>query len=298
MRNQNNIDNIAMLATLFSPLIIKELAKFGYSKKFSRILDYFMQRKYELSIDERLANSYDYIYEKLQKEYPNEYIYKNAIAKNILLGIHSLNTSFMINELRAKNSKVDVVIVNGTLTAYEIKSKYDNLNRLQKQLQDYKTVFEKIYVITDKKYSQNLLHLQKDGIGILVLNQNGSISTFTKASSQMDNIKLSNLFDILRKDEYLDIIKKISKIDIDVPNSQVYRCAKEIFVTLDKEKVYKEATKVLKKRGNNIMLKEFITKVPNSLKARAIETKLTKKEKNNFLSLLEVETKEIIARGL
>jgi len=67
---------------------------------------------------------------------------------------------------------------------------------------------------------------------------------------------------------------------------------------LDKEKVYKAANKVLKKRGNNIMLKEFITKVPNSLKARAIETKLTKKEKNNFLSLLEVETKEIIARGL
>jgi hypothetical protein len=298
MRNQNNISNITMFATLFSPLIIKELAKFGYSKKFSRILDYFIQKKYQLSTDEKLASFYDSIYEILKKEYPNEYIYKNAIAKNILLGNHSLNTSFMINELRTKNSKADVVIINGTLTAYEIKSKYDNLNRLQKQLQDYKTVFEKIYVITDEKYSQNLLHLQKDGIGILVLNKNGSISTLFKASSQMDNINLSNLFDILRKDEYLAIIKKIFKIDIDVPNSQVYRCAKEIFVTLDKKKVYKETAKVLKQRGDSVMLKEFITKVPNSLKARAIETKLTKKEKNNFLSLLEVETKEIIARGL
>ncbi len=287
-------NQLSSLSNIFLPSVIKELAKFGSSMRFNRILRHTLGENYLTIADLKLSSIYDLIFEYIQKKYPNEYIYKNVLANKILLGTHSLNTSFMLTEVCIKNSKADCVIVNGTFTAYEIKSKYDNLDRLLKQLDDYKKVFDKIYVITDENKADKLTYLKDMGIGLLKLNVNGSISTVFKSKSNKDNIDLSCLFDILRRDEYLFIIKKLTNEKLDVPNSEMYNYAKDIFVTLDKGMAYKEAVKIVKKRGDSKELKEFIENTPKSLKARAIETKLTHKEKKNFLSLLELKVKDIV----
>lgn len=244
------------LSNIFLPSIVKELAKFGSSMRFDRILKHAFGKNYQDIAESKLSSIYDLIYDNVQKKYPNEYIYKNVLANKILLGTHSLNTSFMLTEVNVNNSKADCVIVNGTFTAYEIKTKYDNLDRLLKQLDDYKKVFDKIYVITDTDKVDKLTHLRDEGIGLLKLNANGSISTIFESKSNRDNVDLSCLFDILRRDEYLFIINKLTNEKIDVPNSEIYRYAKDIFVTLNKGKVYKEAVKIVKKRGDSKELKE------------------------------------------
>jgi len=292
-----NENQLPTLSNIFLPSIIKELAKFGFSLKFDRILKYSFNDTYEKVLNLKLLDLFDAAYINLEKKYPNEYIYKNVLANKILLGTHSLNTSYMLTELGVKNSKADCVIVNGTLTVYEIKTKYDNFSRLDKQIEDYKKVFDKIYIITDEKNTKRLQYLKKDGIGLLRLNKRGTISKIFDSISHKDNIELSYLFDILRRDEYLFIINKLTNIKIDVPNSQLYRCAKKIFVTLNKEDIYKEVVEILKKRGESKELKKFILNAPISLKARVIETSFTKKEQNNFSSLLETQLKDIIQRG-
>lgn len=287
---------LASLSNIFLPSVIKELAKFGSSSRFDRILKHTLNENFQAIADSKLSSIYDLIYDIIQKKYPNEYIYKNVLANKILLGKHSLNTSFMLTEVNVKNSKVDCVIVNGTFTAYEIKSKYDNLDRLLKQLDDYRKVFDKIYVVTDTDKVDRLTHLKDEGIGLLKLNKNGSISSIFESVSNKENIDLSTLFDILRRDEYLFIINKLTKKKVDVPNSQIYKYAKEIFVTLDKSKTYNEAVKIVKKRGDNKELKEFIINIPKSLKARVIETKLTHTEKKNFVSLLDMKIRDVIKK--
>jgi len=290
-------NQLSTLSNIFLPSTIKELAKFGSSLKFDRILSYSFNEVYEKILDLKLCDVFDIAYLNLQKKYPNEYIYKNVLANKILLGTHSLNTSYMLTELGVKNSKVDCVIVNGTLTAYEIKTKYDNFRRLDKQIEDYKKVFDKIYIITDEVNVDKLGYLKQEGIGLLRLNKKGTISTIFDSISHKKNIELSYLFDILRQDEYLFIINKLTNKKIDVPNSQLYRYTKEIFVTLNKEDAYEEVVKILKKRGKNRELRNFILSAPISLKARVIETNLTKKEQSNFSSLLGMKLKDIIQRG-
>lgn len=285
---------LSSLSNIFLPSVVKELARFGSSMRFDRILKHTFGKNYQDIAELKLSFVYDVIYDSIQKKYPNEYIYKNVLANKILLGIHSLNTSFMLTEVNVSNSKADCVIVNGTLTAYEIKTKYDSLNRLSKQLDDYKKVFDKIYVITDTEKVDKLTYLRDEGVGLLRLNTNGSISTIFESGSNRENVDLACLFDILRRDEYLFIINKLTNETVDVPNSEMYRYAKDIFVSLNKGEAYEEAVKIVKKRGDSKELKEFITNAPKSLKARAIETKLTQTEKKNLLSLLELKIKDIV----
>ncbi len=91
---------------------------------------------------------FNFAFTHLQKNYRNEYIYKNAIAKNILLGKHSLNTSFMLQEFRIGHCKADTLVLNGTSNIYEIKSELDSLDRLQGQINTYSQVFDMVHVIT------------------------------------------------------------------------------------------------------------------------------------------------------
>lgn len=288
-------NQLGILSNIFSPTIVRELLKFGYSEKLYRILRDTDLLESVKSIS--LQSLFDYSYDLIAKDYPNEYIYKNAITNKILLGKHSLNTSFMLNEFRANKSKVDCVVINGTLTVYEIKTAYDNFKRLDKQLDDYKKVFEKIYVITADKHIDKLDYLKNQGIGIMRYNQNGKISTIFDAQSQFESLDLGIIFDSLRQPEYTKIIQDLCGYIPDVPNTKIYITCRELFCTIDKIKAYKEVIYHLKQRGNKQSLKDFIIKVPKSLKARAIDNVLTAKEQAKFLEILGKDTVNLINKG-
>src|SRR5258705_3315018 len=83
-------------------------------------------------------------YAYISRNYRNEYVYKNTIANNILLGRHSLNTATMLNEFKVASSIADIVIINGTSTVYEIKTELDSPEKLNKQIENYKKVFDKV----------------------------------------------------------------------------------------------------------------------------------------------------------
>ena len=84
----------------FSPIVINNLIQTGKSAYLTDIVRNSDLLKNE-SLDMTLGEFYDFLYSKLEKSYRSEYIYKNAIANKILLGVHSLNTSYMLTEFRA-----------------------------------------------------------------------------------------------------------------------------------------------------------------------------------------------------
>lgn len=286
---------LATLSNLFSPTLIHELIKFGYSERLYRILRDTMLL--EQVAKKTLGELFEFGFGEINKKYPNEYVYKNAIAKNIVLGRHSLNTSFMINELQSANSKVDCVVVNGTLTVYEIKTEFDNFRRLDKQLADYKKVFEKINVITSYKHLDKLKYLEKEGVGLMEFKKNGAISRIFDSISHFDSLELGEVFNLLRRAEYLAVINKLHGHTPDVPNTKIYSACKELFCTLDKRLVYNEVVKQLKFRGENKTMKEFVLAVPNALKARAISGGYTKREQAKLIDLLDDEIGNLITKG-
>lgn len=235
----------------------------------------------------RLGDFYDCIYKHLLKTYRNEYIYKNAIAEKILLGRHSLNTSFMLAEFRAADCKADTVVLNGTSNVYEIKSEFDSLDRLQKQIEAYQKVFDLIHVITSPSQLEKVEKVINNRIGIMVLTERNTIKTIREPESGRNQVQPTIIFDSLRKTEYVSIIRDIFDFVPDVPNTLIYKKCKALFCKLSPEKAHNSMVNVLKKRGNSICLKEFILEVPNSLKAASLTAKLTKNQMMQFREMLE-----------
>lgn len=286
--------NIVDLAKIFSPTIIKELSINGNSKKLRRILDELGLLS-QLDLKKDLATFFNDIYLFLSKNYRNEYIYKNTIIKKILLGKHSLNTAYLINECRVGNSKADSVILNGTSTVYEIKSEFDTFNRLETQLNDYKKAFEFIYVVIPSKSLIKLeSYLNDDSIGIIIFNNKNVLSVIKEAKSNKINFDKNTIFEILRKKEYISILEKYYGKIPNIPNTREFKYCKELFFNLDMDIIHNEMVSILKERGTNDVYKDFVSKVPDSLKALSIQTNLTNKEKHNLLKLLHKEIKYII----
>lgn len=293
---QLNISNGSKvdLARIFSPTILKELSITGKSDKMSKILRELNLYE-QLSLEQNVASFFNDVYNFLSKYYKNEYIYKNTIIKNILLGRHSLNTAYVINECRIGKSRADSVILNGTSTVYEIKSEYDTFLRLEQQLNDYKQAFEYVYIVVPTSTVEKLKSSLKDfNVGILELNNNDSLTKIREAKSNKEYFDKNIIFDILNQREYKSIVHKyFNNIPI-VPNTKTYSLYREYFNKLDIEIIHLETVKSLKLRGNNKFLKDFVLTVPDSLKALALQTNLTKKAKLNLLEVLKKEIRNII----
>ena len=273
------------LAKIFSRQVVVDLARNGESGYLNEILvnSGFIKL---LGTDFKLIDIFNSVYAYLSKTYRNEYIYKNAIANKILLGRHSLNTSFMLTEFRVGNCKADVAIFNGTSNVYEIKSELDSLERLTKQIVEYQKFFDKVHIITSPNQIDKVSKSVAPRIGILELTNRNTIKTIRQAKSGKNKVSPGTIFDSLRKSEYLAIIKKLHGSIPNVPNTQVYRECKNIFKTIPPELIHDSMVLLLKQRGDVHGLKNFIESVPYSLKAIALNSCLKEKETISFINNL------------
>ncbi len=174
---------IPYLARVFSPVVISQLATDKKSELMAGILSE-CEVSSQLEKNILLRDCFDQIYGCIQQTYRNEYIYKNALANQVLLKVHSLSHSFMLTEFRAVNCKADVVILNGTSHVYEIKTELDTLDRLSKQIDAYEQVFDYINVIASEDQAEKIQDCVSEDIGLLVLTKTNTIDTLRPAASR------------------------------------------------------------------------------------------------------------------
>ncbi|MFC1724256.1 sce7726 family protein [candidate division KSB1 bacterium] len=263
-----NHNYLPALSRIFSPLVLDVIAQKGKSPflsevcKNSGLID-------KIDFATTLREFIDRVYNHLLKNYRNEYIYKNVITNNILLGTHSLNTTQILMEFRVGRCKADIVLLNGASTVYEIKTQYDSFTRLEKQIQAYFKVFEYINVITSPSQIPKLQSLLPEKAGILVLTNRNNISTIRKAKSNIENVIPHILFDSLRKSEYKKIVKEYYGTIPDVPNTQIYRECKKVFCKIPPVMAHNLTIQILKERNNTKGLKDFLNNAPSSVSAYA-----------------------------
>lgn len=101
--------------------------------------------------------------------YPNEICIKSGFIKQILMNGKKHVTIF---ELPVGSSRADLCKINGESIAYEIKTDLDNFNRLQKQINDYYKIFEKVFIICSEANVENILKLVPQKCGIYCYRQN------------------------------------------------------------------------------------------------------------------------------
>jgi len=274
-----------VLARLFSSSVIDELASKGHSPLATRILNEAgLFREFDPAI--LLRDFFDQIHTLLFRSYRNEYIYKNAIARKILLGVHSLNTASMLTEFRAGNCKADVIVLNGTSTVYEIKSAYDSMERLTRQIAAYRLLFDRINVITSDSQLDKVAGVVGNDIGLMVLTDRYTISTEREPSSLKSSVRSEVIFDSLRRNEYEQIVKaQIGEVP-QVSNARMYQACRELFSVIDPITAHDSMVAVLKKRDNSRRLRDFVLSVPESLTAASLSCKLGVAGQVRFSQLL------------
>ncbi|WP_151690947.1 sce7726 family protein [Acinetobacter junii] len=240
------------------------------------------------SIDDIYSSAFEF----LSRNYRNEYVYKNLIARKILRSKHSLQSSVLLSEFRVGQNKADLVLLNGCSTCYEIKTEYDSLNRLEDQLQSYIQLFEKVYVVCPSSLQVDVEAIIPHSVGIIVLTDNNILRTIKDAIS-------NNIFDIslmmksLRKEEYLDIAENIYGLKIDVPNTQVFDLCFKILNKSDRAVVNNLFLKTLKKyRKNNI---EAINTLPSPLTNALISFKFNKNDIKNLISFFSEKELNVLS---
>ncbi|MDN5049705.1 sce7726 family protein [Aliarcobacter butzleri] len=284
------------LSYLFTPTILKEIY---FEKKSKKLLNVFKEFNIQnlLSEEITLRELFESSYNQLLKNYRNEYVFKNAIAKKILLGRHSINSSRLFTELRVETSKADIVIFNGTTHVYEIKTELDTLERLEKQIFNYKKVFEFINIVTVESKLSIIEKQIDENVGLIILTDKYTLKTVRKAKSNLENLDKEALFNLLRKDEYLKIIKNKFGYLPDVPNTKIYTECKNMLSKLTIVEIHKEVLYTLKKRITYKNLVDNIKQFPDSLKISILESNLNINEQQEFLKLLNKKVKNIFHKG-
>ena len=280
------------LSKLFSASIVNELVKNGSSSFVHEIV-------FASGLDKHIGNKatirdlFQWVFDHLCQNYRNEYIYKSAIARQILLSKHSLKEAMLLTELRVGSCKADVVILNGTSTVYEIKSEYDNMDRLALQLATYRKVFDKIQVITAPSQLEKVMKQVEADIGIMLLDDDGEITPVRDAMSCRSGVSPDVIFDSFRKPEYTSIIKaKFGRVP-EVPNTQIYSACKKLFASLSPEEAHDLMVAQLKGRSNKALLQEFLDSIPECFHAYCLSSGMKERDGARFVEVLNAECKSV-----
>lgn len=80
--------------------------------------------------------------------------------------------------------RADLVLANGKLSAFEIKSKCDNLDRLNGQLDVYCRFFESVTVVCAVKHLEGVLCKAPEDVGVWTVSDEGKFITVRSAKSK------------------------------------------------------------------------------------------------------------------
>lgn len=267
-------------ARLFSSKRIAEIA----SGDFSYLLD--IAALYQDSLEENFtaAEVIDHAYSELSRNYRGEYFYKNTVAERLLLGRHSVNTATILPEFRVGRSKADCVILNGSSTCYEIKSDFDNLDRLPEQLSFYRKIFDKTYVVVGKAHLDKVQGLCRNDIGIIELTPKKSLRIIREAEASKAPVDISILMRSLRVSEYKEIASTVSKSNINYSNTEIFSACEEILKNSPPEDVRKAFCSTLKKSRK--VEKGYVLSLPRSLLMAGIGFKLRADQKRGLVENL------------
>lgn len=259
MRNKQEL---RVLSQIFSPPMFKKIVREDDCLHFQKhVAGYFNTASHETNFD--IIKS---LYTSLQKQYRCEYVYKNNLIIDIIK-THCLKSTSILNELKIGGSKADLVMLNGAVRVYEIKTELDGLDKLAKQIMDYQKFANEVHIVTDEKYAKKLeIDYEDTDIGIVALNARNKLIRIKEAQTNESSFDFETIFKVLRKQEYLDLVNENFGSVPDVPNTKIFRACYEALAALDIVEFQKQVFNKLKQRKlmNPRWLKS--PKTPSALK--------------------------------
>jgi hypothetical protein len=261
------------LSRLFSAGILRDFGQHGRSALFTRLLEHTSVTP-RARLDATVGDAFDDAFNLLKaRGVRDDYVYRSAITQKVLLGRHSLRTATLLNEMRAGACKADVVVLNGTSTAYEIKSERDSLTRLSNQLDNYRKVFATVNVVVGATHLLEVLNATPDDVGVITLSNRFRLHWEREPQDRPDRTSPSTIFEVLRTEEACSVLRSIGLEVPSVPNTRIRHELGRIFADLDPTVAHEQMVRELKRSRSQVGLTDFISSIPVSLRAASLAAK-------------------------
>lgn len=283
------------LSRLFSAAVIRDFSRYSHSPLFTRLLT---STRFGTGIprEATVGTTFDQAFKLLSKsKFRDDYIYRNAIVEKILLGRHNLNTATLLSEVRAGSCKADVVVLNGTSTAYEIKSERDSLSRLRNQVASYRQVFAAVNVVVSTKHLERILRSIPEDVGVITLSERYRFQTTRPPQNKPERINPTMLLDTLRVDEATSILSRLGHEIPDVPNTKIRSELHRIFATLEPTVVHEASVETLRANRSQARLASFISSIPTSVRAAFLAANPTPANRVRIKEAVETPLAEALA---
>ena len=254
------------ILTIFRGPFLERVARGKHQSTMRELGEYFSAFS-PPALSNPLGDWFEFFYELLNGQYQCEYVFKNVVTTNLYLdGRHSLENSLLTSEFRSGKSRADMVIINGTSTVYEVKSKYDSLKRLEGQIADYRKLFDRIVVVTTTEKAKEVLERVDPIVGVMILGNGGNLDEIREAQSNKASTSPAAIFDCMRRTEFCSAVKEAFGYVPNVPNSRIYQESKALFCQLAPDEAHELMVGTVRLRGKRKPFAELIEEAPNSLK--------------------------------
>lgn len=261
MKKIYDIEQLHYYASLFSGSVIQRSLKCNDNSLVRSLL-----RKYDSDLISHGLTYWDYlnyVYRILEKNYCNEYVYKNTLIKKYLVKGFSLKNSKIFNEFRVGNSIADLAMFNGTSKAFEIKTELDNDKRLASQLNEYAKLMEESYLVISADMVDRYLPDINPCVGIIAICQHGRALTIEKRRDAKKNefVDIDVLMSSVRCNEYKWMVKHAYGFLPEVSDFDMFDVCKDMLSRLPTEKLQRLFLDAVKSRNN---LTRILKSVPRS----------------------------------
>lgn len=297
MRNvvATSTKQLSALSRLFSSTVFRELATKGKSAVFARLIleaDDSLRFNGRALVRDVFETAFDILKQRGSRD---EYIYRAALTHRILLGRHSLRTACMLSEFRAGDCKADLAILNGTTTVYEIKSERDSLKRLEHQIENYRRVFAKVFVIAGENHVDAVLDATSPDVGVMSLSRRYCITTRREAQSQPSRICPIAVFEAIRTNEAIDLLSNLAVPVPSVPNTLLRSELRKLFEVLRPEDVHKGMLRTLRRTRDMRPLASLVARLPDSLQAAALSVPLRRGDHDRLVGAVDAPIEQALA---
>lgn len=229
-------------------------------------------------------------FKEISRNYKNELFYKYRILKKYLVG--KQKNPRILFEFPVGNSVADCVLIGKEIEIIEIKTEYDSLQRIEKQVSDYYKVSPRVSILISQKLLKKIDRLETifPNMGIYILGDRGGITLHRKSKDDFHNLSKSIMLSSLRKKEYIAIAQNYSKTLIPISSARAWTASISATEKADSRDINIQFVNALKNRWDKSYFEE-VMKFPDSLWVQL----LSKKYRRNEIESIHLSLKEKIS---
>ena len=225
-------------------------------------------------------------YHILEKNYPNEYVLKNEFLNKWLKKELGTNNSAIFNEFRIGKAIADLAMFNGISKVFEIKTILDKEYRLSNQIQEYRKIFNEVYIIVPDvlltKYSN-----YDESIGIITFDSNSKKFKIVQRAKRNKELNPETLMEVLHTIEYLEITEEYYEQLPQMNSFNQFEICKGLISKIPQKELNDLFLSKMKKRKIN---NHFFNKVNNEFNQICLSLNLKKEERDNLINSLKTNT--------